>query len=243
LERLQDLRGILGDDGHARECLGIWPDVVAGAVLDLAVWKGPMLDPGSRRADGADVVLVLDVSPMLTAGSIGMYALRADGLEHMQLTDYEVGTDWMVPRAGLLREVLDPALWVIHRKNGAYAMRADLATVGIVEYKPGPDDPDGLRRGQLLVIDDDEDADATSQFIADFRRRPPPYRHPGQEAADRAVANVKPRPIGDGGKIVFGRRVSGVDIGPVVAFARAKYGHAQWLARQAEPLPEPDIFF
>jgi hypothetical protein len=212
--------------------------MVEGAVLDPAAWRA-MYDPGSRRADGADLVLALDVSPLLTAASVGMYALRSDGLEHMQLVSYDAGVGWLVARAGELHESLDPALWVVHRKNGAYAMREQLAAVGIVEAE----DPDGLRRGELLVLDDQEMADAVSQFIDAFRRRPSTFRHIGQEAADRAVANVRVRPIGDAGQIAWWRRASGEDIGPVVTFTEARYGYAQWLTRQAEDLPEPAIFF
>jgi hypothetical protein len=203
--------------------------MVEGAVLDPAAWRA-MFDPTSRRADGADLVLHLDVTPMLTAASISMYALRGDGLEHMQLVSYDAGVDWLVPRAGLLHGSLEPALWVCHRKNGAYAMREQLAEVGIKEAE----DRDKPRRGELLVLDEQDMADAVSQFIDAFRRRPPTFRHLGQEPADRAVRNATVRPIGDSGQIAWARRKSEEDIGPVVGFTAARWAHAWWMAHKLD---------
>jgi len=58
LERLKDLRGILGDDKFSTECMGIWPTAAGGTVLDPAAWKR-MVEVTSRRAPGADVCLSL----------------------------------------------------------------------------------------------------------------------------------------------------------------------------------------
>lgn len=220
-ERLADLRRILGDAMFATECMGIWPEMAAGAVLDPRAWAD-MLDPESKR-DG-DVALMLDLTPMRDHGSIGLAAVRADGLEHLQLVDYRPGVDWMVARAAALRDALDPICLVVDAKNGANALIDDLAEVGIKV----PEDPEHPRRGDLLVLDTQQTSDATGQFIDAFRLTPAVFRHIGQEPLDTAVRNVKVRQIGDAGQIAWGRKLSEVDIGPVVTVTGARYGLRQW---------------
>lgn len=223
-ERLADLRRILGDAMFATECMGIWPEMAAGAVLDPARWRD-MLDPESRRV--GPVALMLDVTPMRDHGTIGLVGERADGLEHLQLLDYRPGTAWMVARAAEWKQVLgdDLVCFVVDAKNGAAALLDDLREVGITV----PEDPEHPRRGDVLVLDIQQTSDATGQFIDAFRADPLRFRHLGQEPADRAVENVKVRQIGDAGQIAWGRKASEVDIGPVVTFTGARYGRRLWL--------------
>jgi hypothetical protein len=227
LERLADLRKILGDEKFATECLGIWPTMSVGAVLDPAAWA-KMADKESRRA--GDVVLVLDMTPLRDHGSIGLYGLRSDGLEHMQLVDYRAGVDWMVPRAAELDEALDPLAWAVDGKNGAHALLPELLEVGIAP----PENPEEPQRGDLFVLDAKDAADAVGRFIDGFRGRlvegvrRMTYRHIGQEPLDDAVRNAKARPIGDAGQIAWGRRVSAVDIGPLKVVTDGKYVYETW---------------
>lgn len=223
-ERLVDLRRILGDAKFATECLGIWPEMAAGAVLSPARWRA-MLDAGSKRV--GPVALALDVTPMRDHGTIGLVGERADGLEHLQLLDYRPGTAWMVARAAEWKQVLgdDLVCFVVDAKNGAASLLDDLRGVGITV----PDDPDRPSRGDVLVLDAAATSAATGQFIDAFRAEPVRFRHVGQEPADTAVENVKVRQIGDAGQIAWGRKLSEVDIGPVVAFTGARYGRRLWL--------------
>jgi hypothetical protein len=238
LERLKDLRKILGDVKYSAECMGIWPDMAVGTALDPVAWRTVMLDLDSRRAPGADVVLSLDITPMRDHGSIGMHGLRGDGLEHVQLTDYEAGTDWMVERVGELHATLDPALWVLDGKNGVFALVDDLAAVGIKVAT----DPQALNRGELLVLTPAEVSDSVAQFIDAFRRRPPPLRHPGQTPLNTAIGNARPRTIGDAGQIAWGRKLSTVDIGPVVVVTQARYGSHAWQTRRARAMPRSRVW-
>jgi hypothetical protein len=237
LERLQDLRGILGDEKFSTECLGIWPEMNVGTVLNPAIWRN-MFDAFSHRADGADLVIAFDMTPMREFGSVGMFALRSDGLEHMQLVDYRPAVDWMVSRLAELNATLAPALFVVERKNGAYALLDDLAAVGIREAEK----PQELNRGELLVLEAGEMSDAVGQFIDGYRRHPAPYRHIGQEPLKTAVDNARTRPIGDSGQIAWSRKLSGVDIGPIVVVTEAKYGHAAWLTRRAKVIPRSKVW-
>lgn len=221
LERVQDLRGILGDAKWRTECAGIWPEKIAGAVLSAAAWA-KMADLESRRA--GDVVITFDVSQLRDHGTIAMYGLREDGLEHMQLVDYAPGIDWMVPRAAELKEELDPLAFAFNEKNGARALMPALKEVGIAP----PEDPEQPQRGDLFVLTLAQAADAVGGFIDGFNRKPPTYRHLNQEPLNDAVKAVKARPIGDAGQIAWGRRLSGVDIGPIEGVTDGKYVYETW---------------
>lgn len=205
----------------AQERLGIWPaqSKAAGVLLRPEQWKA-MRDPESKRH--GDVVLMPDVTPMRDHGSIGLFGLREDGLEHVQLIDYRPGATWMVKRMVELHEALDPLCWVIDTKNGTAAFLAELAEHGIRV----PDDPEHPHRGAVLLLDVAGVALATGQFINAYELQA--LRHIGQQPLDDAVGNVKARPIGDQGQIAWGRRISDVDIGPVVTITGARYGFYLW---------------
>nr|MDT0658041.1 hypothetical protein [Micromonospora sp. DSM 115978] len=232
-ERLDDLRRILGDVVFATECMGIWPDESTGAVLDPARWR-LMLDPDSRRDDGADLALAVDVTPMRDHASIGMYSLRADGREHMQLVDYRPGTDWLVDRIVELRQVLNPICIAYDAKNGAHALLPDLAECGIVRPRDREEWDQEPKRGDLLELDTPAAVDAVGQFIDGFRAPPldddrPRYAHLGQGPLDTAVRGAGARSVGDAGQIAWARRASEVDIGPLQVITEARYGYHLWV--------------
>jgi phage terminase large subunit-like protein len=227
LDRLHDLLGILGEALFRTECMGIWPNSRQGTLLNPVAWRG-MVDVRSMRAPDSDVVVAFDCAPLLDHGSIGLHAYREDGLEHQQLLDYDEGIDWMVDRAVLYKEVLDPVLFVVDGKSGVMSILDKLAAKGIKRAE----DPKKLQRGDLLVLELHEMADAVAQYIEGFRKKPTIYRHLDQKALNDAVKNVKPRNIGDG-KIAYGRRISEVDIGPVIVTTEARYGQQAWLTRRA----------
>lgn len=232
-ERLEDLRRILGDAVFATECLGIWPDMAAGAVLDPAAWAR-MTDPDSRRDDGGELALAVDVTPMRDHASIGMYSLRADGREHMQLIDYRPGTEWLVDRIVELRHALNPICIAYDAKNGAHALLPDLAVYGIVRPRDREEWDQEPHRGDLLELDTPMAVDAVGQFIDGFRAPPlddgrPRYAHLGQDPLDVAVRGAVARSVGDAGQIAWGRRMSEVDIGPLQVVTEARYGYHLWV--------------
>lgn len=251
-ERLKQFRKILQDEGFSTECLGIWPEMTAGSVLSPSAWKG-MIDVESRRAPGSDVVLSLDMTPMRETGTISMHGFREDGLEHLQVIDYAPNVDWMVSRAGLLHEALDPALWVIDGRNGVKAYMQELSEVGIKvlgpaatraltgrltdedKKKPIPEIP----RGALLILDAGLAADAVGQFIDTFKRTPTVLRHKDQEPLNLAIPNAQTK-VGNEGQIIWSRKLSDVDISPVVTVTNARYGSYLWLNRpKAKPMQKP----
>ncbi|HEU4422055.1 MAG TPA: hypothetical protein VFR67_05885 [Pilimelia sp.] len=202
------------------ERLGAWlPRQHGGGLFDHAQWDR-LIDLESRR-DG-DVALALDITPMRDHASIGLYGMRSDGLEHVQLVDYRPGVDWIVARAAELTKVLDPICWVIDAKNGAAALAPALAEVGITV----PEDPEQPLRGQLLVLGVNEVAAAVGQYVDVVRAER--IRHLGEEPLNAAIRNVRPRQIGDAGQIAYGRKASEVDIGPAQVVTEARYGWHAW---------------
>lgn len=218
LERLADLRKILGDK-FATECLGIWPEAVAGAALDPAAWA-TMLDKESRRV--GDVVVTMDCTPLQDHGTITLYGLRADGLEHMQVVDYRPGIDWMPGRAAVIKAALDPLAFGVDEKNGVHALLPELKEVGIAP----PENPEEPQRGDLYVLRAQDATTAVARFIEGYRRGV--YRHVGQDPLTDAVKNAKARPVGDSGQIAWGRRLSDVDIGPLIGVTEGKYVFETW---------------
>lgn len=250
LERLRQLLKILGEEKFDTECLGIWPELAANAALSPSRWK-TMLDVESRRAPGSDVVLSLDMTPMREFGTIGMHGWREDGLELVRIVDYAPDVDWMVGRAGVLHEALDPALWVIDKRNGVHAFLDQLAGVGIkvldaaaAKALTGRVEDEAkvpeIPRGGLLLLDGSLVSDAVGQFIDVFNRKPAsPLRHVGQEPLDLAIPNVQAK-VGEHGQIGWARKLSTVNIGPVVTVTNARLGSMLWLARpKSKPMQKP----
>lgn len=226
-ERLHDLLGILGEKLFRTECMGIWPTARKDTLLNPVVW-GRMVDVGSRRNPAADAVIAFDCTPLLDHGSIGLHSYREDGLEMQILLDYDQGIDWMVDRLVWHKEIIDPVLFVVDGANGAMSLLDRLAEKGIRRAE----DPKKLQRGDLVVLELREMADAVAQYVEGFRKTPTIYRHWDQEPLNKAVGNVKPRNVGEG-KIAYGRRKSDVDIGPVTVVTEGRYGHTVWATRRA----------
>lgn len=252
LERLRHFRKILGDEKFMTECMGIFPEMTAGSVLSPSAWKG-MIDVESKRAPGSDVVIGLDMTPMREFAAIGMHGFREDGLEHLQIVDYAPGIEWMVSRAGLLHAALDPALWVIDGRNGVKALLPDLDKVGIKVLGPAATrallgkltDEDAKKpipeipRGSLLVLPPDAAGDAVGQFIDAYRRNPAVFRHKDQEPLNLAVPNAQTK-VGDAGQITWTRKLSEVNIGPVVLATNTRFGSYLWINRpKAKPMQKP----
>lgn len=220
-------------DRFAIERLGAWlPHLEGGGVLDPQAWAA-MTDRESKRH--GDVALMWDITPMRDHASVGLYGMRADGLEHLQLVDYRPGADWVIDRLVELKSALNPICLVVDAKNGGAALLDDLKERGITE----PEDPENPHRGDVLVLDTQGMSDAVGQFIDGFRgvteqpdidrkAEPSKFRHLGQEPLNTAVKNAKTRQIGDGGQIAWGRKASEVDIGPLVTVTGARYGLRQW---------------
>lgn len=206
---------VMSDADFRRERLGIWSEEVSGAVIDPAAWA-KLADAESRRADGADLALGVDISPLRDYAAVGVYAPRADGLGHTQLVDYRPGVEWLIPRIAELRDALNPL--AVGMGRGTYeSLKVELADLGITR----PEDPDKPKRGDLAVTSATDMAAACGQIIDAVRQGT--LRHVGQRPLDVAVAGAKTRQTGD--TIAWSRRDVDVDVSPLVAVTVARWAY------------------
>lgn len=206
-------REALGEEGFARECLGIWPDLAIGAALNPAMWAG-LEDPSSKR-DGA-IAVGVDIAPLRDYASIAVYGLRADGLGHGQLVDYRPGTEWIVPRLVELRDGLDPVAFAMGR--GTYeSLSTELKSVGITM----PEDAAKPKRGDLAVTMAAAMAAACGQIVDAVRQKS--FRVVPHPHLTEAVAGARIRQSGE--VIAWARQGSDCDISPVVALTVARWAY------------------
>lgn len=200
----------------AVERLGAWlPRLVDGSgVIDLGRW-GELADPASRR-EGA-VAFAVDVTPLRDWASIAVYGLREDGLGHAELIDHRQGTDWLVERLVQLRERHQPVAIGLDVKGPAGSLLVDLEKAGVVR----PGDAGQPEYGQLAIPTAQEVAAGCGQLVDAVVQGT--VRHIGQEVLETAIRGAKTRPLGDAW--AWGRRVSTVDISPLVAVTLARWAY------------------
>ncbi|MEV7908234.1 terminase, partial [Streptomyces anulatus] len=198
----------------AQERLGAWlPRAEAGpGVLDIAAWHA-LADPDSRRV--GDVAFAVDITPSRDTACIAVYGLREDGLGHAEIVDHRPGTDWLVDRLVELRERHNPVAIGLDVKGPAGSLIVDLEKAGIVRTE----DLERPRYGELAIPTAADVAAGCGQ-LADAVRQAT-MRHIGQEVMTTAITGAKTRPLGDAW--AWGRRISTVDISPLVAVTLARW--------------------
>ncbi|MFI7707615.1 hypothetical protein [Nonomuraea sp. NPDC049480] len=203
-------------DKFAIERLGAWlPRLVDGSdVLSLDDWL-ELADEESQL--GADIALALDITPSRDAACISAYGPREDGLGHLEVVDHRPGTDWVVDRLVQLVERWDPVAVGLDVKGPAGSLLDPLKKAGITP----PEDPEKPQRGDL-AIPAVQDVAASCGQMADAVRQGT-LRHIGQELLETAVRGVKTRPLGEAW--AWGRRVSTVDISPLVSGTVARWAY------------------
>ncbi len=214
----------------AVERLGVWPPRAAEGpkVLDIKAWER-LADVDSVRA--GDVAFAVDITPSRDTASIAVYGLREDGLGHVELIDRRPGTEWVVDRIVELRERWDPVAFALDAKGPAVSLLEPLEKLGITT----PEDPDRPRRGELAVPTAQDVAAACGQFADAVTQET--LRHIGQAELTSAIRGAKTRPLGDAW--AWARRVSSVDISPLVSGTLARWAYetrAHLVVREYDPL-------
>jgi hypothetical protein len=196
----------------AREVLGIWPRTPDNAgTIDSKLWE-QMLDVASRRV--GDVGIALDIAPGRDWAAIGLAGVRADGLEHWQIIDFNRGVDWIIARLVEHRDVLDPV--AIAMGKGTYAsLKTDLAEAGFAEPKKA-DEP---QRGDLMVLDYLEMSAATGGVLDVVNVLG--ARHIGQKELTNAAYGAKVRKTSD--SVVWSRVTEDDEVCPIVSIGQARY--------------------
>lgn len=193
-----------------------WPRLAGGAsgVIDLDVWAG-LADRESKRS--GDVAFAVDITPSRDWASVAAYGLRKDGLGHLEVIDRRPGTDWLVDRLVQLRERWDPVAIGLDIKGPAGSLLVDLEKRGLCR----PDDPEAPRRGDLAVPSAQEVAAGCGQLVDAIVQGT--VRHIDQDEVAAAIRGAKTRPLGDAW--AWGRRISTVDISPLVALTQARWAY------------------
>ncbi|MFJ6617593.1 terminase [Kitasatospora sp. NPDC091335] len=196
------------------ERLGAWlPRLTeGGGVIDPAVWDD-LADEQSQPV--GDVAFALDVTPSRDWASIAAYGLRADGTGHLEVIDRRPGTEWIVDRLVQLADRWDPVAIALDAKGPAGSLLVDLDKAGIGR----PDDPERPARGDLAVPAAPDVAAACGQLVDAITQRT--VRHTAQPEVAEAIRGAKTRPLGDAW--AWGRRISTVDISPLVAVTLARW--------------------
>lgn len=208
----------LGEE-FAVERLGAWrPRAESGpGVLDVAAWLA-LADEQSLRV--GDVAFAVDITPSRDAGCIAVYGLREDGLGHVEVIDHRPGTEWLVDRIVELRDRWRPVAIALDVKGPAGSLLVDLEKAGLTR----PEDPEQPAYGDLAIPTAQDVAAGCGQFADAVRQGT--LRHIDQDLMAEAIRGAKTRPLGDAW--AWGRRISSVDISPLVAATLARWA---WVTR------------
>lgn len=141
MERLEDLRRILGDDAFKTECMGIWPpssDDLWQIVSETA-WNDQK--DAESRAEGG-VALGIAMTNDRSAVYIGYVGKRAAGGRHMGLRARFIGSGEVVERVKALKTERKGGVCavVIGANDPARSLLPDLRAAGIEVITPGTAD-------------------------------------------------------------------------------------------------------
>jgi hypothetical protein len=221
-------RRIMSPVGFAREQIGIWPRRITGSgVIDPKMWAA-LADERSQA--GPDVAIAIDTTPDRRWTSIGLYALRADGLGHLEVIDRRPGTAWVVERIAQLKDRHDPIAIGLDLAGPAGSLLTDFQKAGVGQ----PEDPEQPRRGDLAVPGAREWAAACGQLLDAVTQATD--RHIDQVDLNVAIAGAKTRPLGDA--TAWARRTAECDISPlcVVTLARWAFLQRAHLIKEEQPM-------
>lgn len=202
-------REALGDDGFARERLGLWKDDDERLrVFTVDEWDA-CRDPASSIT--GPVCLAFDVTPDRAWSTIVACGARADGLPHVEVVAHAGGTGWVVDHLVQLVAAQKPAMVICDPAGPAGGLVPDLA--GKVEV-------------ELIGT---RDATQACGLIFDTVTDGARLRHLGQPELATAVDVADRRPVGDAW--LWSRKNSAGVISPLVAATLALWAHKQ--------IPEP----
>ncbi len=213
VDQLRVERSSMSDDTFARERLGVWGTQTTRQVIDAAAWEA-IRDPGSEPVD--PVVFALDTTPDRARSSIGLAALRADGVPHVELVANDRGSSWVVDTVLQLVGRWKPLCVVVDASGPAGAFIPALLDAGV----------------ELLTTGAREMGQACGGFVDAVSSGQ--LRQHGEPALAVAAAAVRKRAIGD----AFGwARKDSTDISPLVAVTLALWGLST--RQQREPRKQP----
>lgn len=183
--------------------VGDWPATTVGGGSDITVEQWAALqDTESRLRDPA--CLAFDVTPDRGWSSISAAGFRPDGAFHVELVDRQPGTGWVVDRIVALCAAHKPVAVLCDGRSPAASLVHKLEAAGIA----------------VRVLDSTEHARACGLIVDVVKQGQ--LRHLGQAELTAAVKGAAKRALGDAW--AWARRVSRVDIAPLVSVTLALWG-------------------
>ena len=194
---LEDDLALMGEDGFAREHMGVWDDAAAG-VFPPGSWDAAT-DMASTISRGLTyaVAVAADRSSACIAGA----GRRADGLIHVELGQKQAGTEW-----------LTPVLLSLCKRRSAAVVIDPASPAGTLIA--------GLRKITVHTPTAREYAQACGSMYDLVRDKA--LRHLPNPELDRAVAAARKRVLAGGFAWADGKDV---EVSPLVAASLAVWGH------------------
>ena len=214
-EFVEGERRAMPDEMFARERLGVWPPEADGTwqVIRESEWRsrGDL----SSGIEGL-MAFAVDVTPDRKYASIGVAGRRPDGQRHVEVVEHRPGTSWVVARAAELVERHDPCAFVIDASSPAGSLLSELIDAGV----------------EVAQVSSRQLGQACGQLYDGITGDAPDVWHLDQPELAAALSGAMERPLGD--SWAWGRKVSTVDISPLVAVTLALWGHATYASTAFE---------
>jgi hypothetical protein len=182
--------------------VGDWPRTAAeGSVISVKQWL-TLTDPASEPVD--PLVLCFDVTPDRAGAAIGVAGRRDDGLSHVEVIEHRRGTGWVAQRLAELALRHEPAAILYDKASPAASLVPEIEDLEVT----------------VTPVNAPEIAQAFGVFTDAVEQRT--VRHLGTNEIVTALRGAGKRPLGDAS--AWSRKVSTVDISPLVAVTIALWG-------------------
>lgn len=192
-------------DEFARERLGIWDDEedAGERVIPAAAWEACR---DAKSGPVGPVAFALDVTPARSAAAFAVAGESGHGGTHVEVVDHRPGTDWLVARAVELQDRHGGVL-AVAKGSPAASLLVELERAGV----------------RVLVVSTEDHAQACGRLFDGVTQRT--VRHLGQPELSVAVDGADRKFYGD--SWLWARRLSSVDISPLVAATLAMWAFEQ----------------
>ncbi|HEX4816691.1 MAG TPA: hypothetical protein VFV66_28450, partial [Nonomuraea sp.] len=205
------------------------------AVIPEAKWRaladdeirdasGEVIHPGSEAV--GKVAFAIHVAMDRSWAAIAVAGQRSDGLLHVELIDYRMGTQWVPMRAKQLQDRWDPCDWVVDAGGPAGSLIADLTAKGLDVTTPSARDV-AAAYGQFVDAVMPEEGEPTLRYIT----------HP---ALDVAVAGAATRSLTTAK--AWDAVTATTESSPLIAVTNAAWGFAT-KGHIVEEVREPLVAF
>lgn len=198
-----------------------WPADEAGwMVISELAWDA-CADPVTRRPSGRGLALAVDASEGGATAAIAVAGRRPDGkvVGEIPAGDHRPGTAWVVDRLAELTAKYRPAAVVIDPHGPAGHLIDEVERARIEVTRPSST----------------ELAQAFGLFLVSVKDRTFVHLGDSQPNLRTAVAGAVQRDLGDGNH-AWGRKLTPVDISPLIAVTLATWGHNKYARVTYDPL-------